>query len=130
LARKPRQAAPPADRQTADAIWRTVGWVVGQSALLAALLLFFGWARTRATFAHFGVDLSLLEFSTTDYIIRSVNSAYEPTLRLGVVLLSCYGVHAGMSRAPGVARTVQLALGTIGFGLLVGRAIWSHVKGV
>ena len=74
-------------------VFRVAGAIVGQTALLAALLLYFGWARTRATFDYFGVDLSLLDFTTTDYVLRSVNSAYRPLLWIGLIFLAASAVH-------------------------------------
>jgi hypothetical protein len=74
-------------------ILRFAGAIVGQTALLTALLLYFGWARTRTTYSYFGVDLSLLDLSTTDYVLRSVNSAYRPLLWLGLLVLAAFVLH-------------------------------------
>lgn len=82
----------------ATQLWRLATGILGQTALLTALLLFFGWARTQATFAYFGVDLSLLDFSTTDYVLRSVNSAYSPLLMLGLAFLAGTVLHERLRR--------------------------------
>jgi len=79
-------------------VWRLATGILGQTALLTALLLFFGWARTQATFAYFGVDLSLLNMSTTDYVLRSVNSAYNPLLLIGLAFLAGTLLHAKLGR--------------------------------
>jgi hypothetical protein len=62
--------------------------VASQAALITALLYYFGWVRTRATFDYFGVDVSLLGFSTTDYVLRSLNSALRPLLVAGLVAVA------------------------------------------
>lgn len=62
--------------------------VASQAALITALLYYFGWVRTRATFDFFGVDVSLLGFSTTDYVLRSLNSALRPLLVAGLVAVA------------------------------------------
>ncbi|MEE2033527.1 hypothetical protein [Rhodococcus chondri] len=62
--------------------------VASQAALITALLYYFGWVRTRATFDYFGVDVSLLGFSTTDYVLRSLNSALRPLLVAGLVVVA------------------------------------------
>src|SRR4051812_30260806 len=104
------RSTPPASEASADgargpggldgaAMWRLATGVFGQTALLTALLVFFGWARTQATFAYFGVDLGLLNFSTTDYVLRSVNSAYNPLLLMGLGLLAAVLVHQRIARS-------------------------------
>jgi hypothetical protein len=85
--------------QTVSSIWRVGGAVLGQTALLTALLVYFGWARTRATFAYFGVDVGLLDLSTTDYVLRSANAAYRPLLTLGLLALAATYLHRGLRRS-------------------------------
>jgi hypothetical protein len=100
------------------AVWRLATGVLGQTALLTALLLFFGWARTQATFAYFGVDLALLDFSTTDYVLRSVNSAYHPLLLIGLAFLAGTLAHAqlgGRQVGRWSARTVNRAVSVLGW---------------
>ena len=69
------------------AIWQWLARIGAQTALLTAALYYFGWARTDATYRYFGVDSSMLGFSTSDYLLRSVNSLYKPLLVLALVLL-------------------------------------------
>jgi hypothetical protein len=61
--------------------------------VLTAVLFYFGWARAKATYEYFGVDLSLLDFSTSDYLLRSVNSAFRPLLLIGLIALAATGLH-------------------------------------
>jgi len=80
-------ADPPAEGATrTDAAKLTIEIIGTAAALttsLAALLYYFGWARTSALYSYFGVTQDLLDFGTRDYLLRSVNSAVRP---LGFVL--------------------------------------------
>jgi hypothetical protein len=104
-----------------ERLWRVAGLVVSQTALLTALLFYFGWARTQATFSYFGIDVSLLGFSTSDYLLRSVNAAFRPLLIAGLVALAAAAVHqrwrGPIQRAAtplGIAGLVLVALGLSG----------------
>jgi hypothetical protein len=66
----------------------TGGLVTGlasQAAVLAAVLVYFGWARTNATYGYFGVDVSVLSFSVSDYVLRSVNAAFPILVVIGLI---------------------------------------------
>jgi hypothetical protein len=109
----------PAERRTdLQAAWKLAGAIVGQTAILTALLLYFGWARTKTTYGYFGIDVSLLDQSTTDFVLNSVNSAYNPLLRLGLVALVALGVHEVVTRSRARAsRVTQLAILSLGLAL-------------
>jgi hypothetical protein len=109
------------------AAWRLATGIAGQTALLTSLLLFFGWARTQATFAYFGVDLSLLNFSTTDYVLRSVNTAYTPLLLIGLGSLGGVLLHRRLGHSRWEAervRTGVLAVGWVFVALGVSSLLW------
>ena len=57
--------------------------VVAPASLLTAILYYFGYKRELALFGYFGVDLGSLQFSTTDYLVRSVGTIFLP---VGTVL--------------------------------------------
>jgi hypothetical protein len=52
--------------------------VVAPASLLTAILYYFGYVRELALFGYFGVDLGSLQFSTTDYLVRSVGTIFLP----------------------------------------------------
>ncbi|HET7377202.1 MAG TPA: hypothetical protein VFK30_10865 [Anaerolineae bacterium] len=52
-----------------------LGQVVAPSALLTALLFYFGWSYTNALASEFGIDPSVLVFNTGDYLLRSISIA-------------------------------------------------------
>ena len=80
----------------------TLSLVVGPTTLLTALLFYFGWVHTRALYGFFGIDLSTLDFSTEDYLLRSIVPVLPPLIltvafALGVMWLysSLYRIGVG-----------------------------------
>jgi hypothetical protein len=63
--------------------------VVAPASFLTAILYYFGYVREHALFGYFGVDLESLQFSTTDYLVRSAGTVFLP---VGTVLV--FGVLA------------------------------------
>ena len=78
--------------------WIVARSVASQTAVLVAVLFYFGWASARATWSYFGVDVSLLGFSTSDFLLRSVYSAYQPLLVIGLGALAVLCVHQALLR--------------------------------
>lgn len=65
-----------------------LGSVVAPTSLLTALLIFFGRQHARHFFDYFGIDLSLLELTTQDYLIRSTDALFVPlTVGLSIALV-------------------------------------------
>jgi hypothetical protein len=52
--------------------------VVAPTTLFTVLLYYFGWARTSAQMEVFNLDHSTLGFSTSDYLLRSVDALFIP----------------------------------------------------
>lgn len=81
---------------------QSLGSVVGPSALVTALLFYFGWAKTNAFCQYFGINVSMLGLSTQDYLLQSIHSLLIPlggTLIAGLVLLWAHRVvsrHLGL----------------------------------
>lgn len=71
----------------------TVLVFASQTVLITTLLYYFGWARTQAHFGYFGVDTNLLGFTTADYVLRSINSAFPPLVAFAVVAILLLGFH-------------------------------------
>ncbi|MCA1673246.1 MAG: hypothetical protein LC799_13955, partial [Actinobacteria bacterium] len=62
-------------------------------ALGTALLFYFGWVRTKFQTEELGYHLSLLDFSTTDYVLKSINVLSVPLVLLLLVALVLNGLH-------------------------------------
>ena len=87
---------PPQPRHEVPSPWRTVRVIGAETAVLIAVLFYFGWASSRETFRYFGIDLSLLGFGTSDLLLRSIYPAYQPLLCIGLVALACVCLHQAL----------------------------------
>jgi hypothetical protein len=67
--------------------------------LVTALMIYFGWARTREQGRQMGVDVSLFGYSTQDYVLRSISSLYIPLLAFAAVALAWLAAHQRVQRA-------------------------------
>ncbi|MEM9565802.1 MAG: hypothetical protein AAGA93_24490 [Actinomycetota bacterium] len=65
--------------------------LVAPTAVLTAWLYYIGWVKTNRQASYFGIDPSLLDYSTTDYVLRSVTSLLGPA---GALLISLLAVGA------------------------------------
>jgi hypothetical protein len=68
---------------------QSMGAVIGPTALITALLFYFGWAKADAFARYFGLDVSLFGLSTQDYLLQSIRAVFVP---LGVVLIAGLGL--------------------------------------
>lgn len=96
--------------------------------VISALLYYFGFIRERAFWAHFGVDLGTVGFSSTDYILRSPGTFFAPLAGLVGLALVALLVHQGFvlwitnprrSRRWAVVTVSSLAITACGF-LIIG----------
>jgi hypothetical protein len=117
-------AARPAgfDLSAVPTAWRAAGIVLSQTALLTALLFYFGWARSRETYGYFGVDVELLGFSASDYLLRSVNSAFRPLIVLGLAAVVFTVVHGRVSGGHRKKNLAPILLAIGGLAVAVGIA--------
>lgn len=71
-------------------VLKAVGAIAGSTTIATALLFYFGWSRAYYFYNYFGVDVSMLNLTTRDYIQLSVDGLFVPILAvasLGFVLL-------------------------------------------
>jgi 4-amino-4-deoxy-L-arabinose transferase-like glycosyltransferase len=57
---------------------------IAPSSLITALAFYFGEVRTDAYFSYFGIDRSMINFTTADYLLRSTDVLFIP---LGALLI-------------------------------------------
>src|SRR5215471_16050550 len=57
---------------------KILGGVVAPTTLLTALLYYFGWSHAYWFCNYFGVNSTVLGFTTTDYLMRSVDALFVP----------------------------------------------------
>jgi hypothetical protein len=78
---------------------RGVVTIAAPTTVVAALLYYFGWARSSTEAHALGLDDSLFGFSTTDYILRSISSMFWPLFLGAVALLVGLICHRGITVA-------------------------------
>jgi hypothetical protein len=99
--------------------------LASQVAVLAAVLFYFGWVRAKATYQYFGIDISVLNFSASDYVLHSVDAAFPMLLALILVGLAAAIAHEKLrpqlaSDPIIAARIIKGATGTGGALILAG----------
>ena len=62
--------------------------------MATALAFWFGWTMTATRTAYFGIDQSVLEYSTVDYLLRSADALIVPAIIILLITVACVGVHA------------------------------------
>ncbi|GGT02069.1 hypothetical protein GCM10010156_70000 [Planobispora rosea] len=73
-----------------------LGTVVAPTSLLTALLYFFGWNYTYWLFHEFGVNATVLGFSTVDYLINSQQVLFVPLTAAALITLVALWAHAAL----------------------------------
>lgn len=106
-------------------MWRStvdVLTVVGPIAVLTGLLYYFGYVSAKAFYSYFGVSLSVLDFSTTNYVVRSADTLFRPIATVLVIMMVVFVAHhligRGLSRlGSGWSRRVAVGVGVAGSAL-------------
>jgi hypothetical protein len=118
---------PPAS--IASRLGRVFGAVVAPTTLFTALFYYFGWMHAYYFFGYFGVHSTLLGFTPTDYLMRSVDALLVPVAVAALAVLAglwldgvLLGRLAGGSREL-TGRIAVVALGALATLLVAGCAI-------
>jgi hypothetical protein len=75
--------------------WVSMGTtVVAPVTVVSALLLYFGYASTRAMYEYFGVDVDAVGLSTQDFLMRSPRPLFVPLVGLLLVGMMGLWLHA------------------------------------
>ncbi|MFE4198517.1 hypothetical protein ACFRJ9_21940 [Paenarthrobacter sp. NPDC056912] len=83
--------------------------VIGPPLTVAtALLVYFGWARTDAQSKAMGLDVSLFGYTVQDFILRSIQSLFQPLAWLVVIGLLWLMLDRAVSRLLEAARYRKL----------------------
>lgn len=75
---------------------QVLNWVVllvPPTTLFTALAFWFGWTMTDSRSRYFGLDPSTLEFTSTDYVLRSPDALIDPAILLAFSMLMGLGLH-------------------------------------
>lgn len=79
--------------ETSRTIIEWILLVAPPTTLITALAFWFGYALTNARNTYYGIDISTLGFSTTDYLLRSVDALITPAVVILVFFLALLGMH-------------------------------------
>jgi len=117
------------DYASVKSILKAAAEVVVPTGFLVSLAYYFGLVRTRKVFTEMGVDQSLLEFSTTDYLLRSLRVLLVPIPWFVVGAVAAVAWFLSLRRLfrgrklPLLASVVVVAIG-------VGAAFWFGLERV
>lgn len=109
--------------QNARSLLKLAGSVVAPTTFVTALLIYFGWSHAYWFFYYFGVNSTLLDLTTQDYLMRSVDGLFIPIMFLACIGIVGIWVHRLLQRwvpahLPNTAhRILAEHRGTIGFAL-------------
>ena len=87
----------PAATAGADLSHSIVQWfaiIAPLSTVATALAFWFGWTMTATRTAYFGIDQSILGYSTVDYLLRSADAIIVPAISILLISIICIGIHA------------------------------------
>ena len=73
-------------------------WIASQAVLIGALLYFFGQRYTGEVYKYFGLDTDSLGFSTSDYVIRSLNATLPPVVVCALAILIVLAIAKHLDR--------------------------------
>ncbi|WP_328974107.1 hypothetical protein [Streptomyces canus] len=74
--------------------------------LFTAVLFYFGWASTDAETQALGLRDTVFHYSTSDYLLRSVDALYIPAWIAATAALAAMGLHHLVERDPAHAQRV------------------------
>jgi hypothetical protein len=111
--------------------------IVPLASVAAGLALWFGWSWTAARGAYLGLDNSVVEFTPTDYVLRSADALIVPAILTTIVALVWLALHAVVLHFVNARRGLRgirigcwVAVG-LGFAGLVASvpALWGQLPG-
>lgn len=73
--------------------WGVVAAVGSPVAVATALLVYFGWARSSVQATRLGYDISIAEYTTLDYVIRSINLVFAVAVAVIIALMIGLPMH-------------------------------------
>ncbi|HEY9357609.1 MAG TPA: hypothetical protein VIQ52_15015 [Arthrobacter sp.] len=91
------QKSDPKTASGADLSHSVLQWfaiIAPLSTVATALAFWFGWTMTATRTAYFGIDQSVLEYSTVDYLLRSADALIVPAIFVLLITVVCVGIHA------------------------------------
>jgi hypothetical protein len=103
-------------------VTKAVGIALGSTTVLSGILFYFGWSRAYYFYDYFGVDSSLLDLSTRDYLQLSVDGLFVPLTIVAAVTLAglwAWPLLGRLVRRPRHDAVVRVAVPATGLLLLL-----------
>ncbi|HET8658945.1 MAG TPA: hypothetical protein VFM55_08105 [Micromonosporaceae bacterium] len=96
---------PPAEAQSKRfaGVVQELATLLGPLGVLTGILYYFGYASAKAYYTYFGISLSVLDLSTTDYLLRA-DTFFRPLTSAVLLALGLFGVHHLLRRFLGGSR--------------------------
>lgn len=119
----PAVAPPPEQPDPWTRALKAVSAIGPPVTLGAALLLYFGWARSDAQARAIGLDVSLFGYSPQDYMLRSISSLFTPLIVICVAMLVWWAVDQRLRRLMDEGRhirAIRVSALVIGIGSVAG----------
>lgn len=89
----PAPAQPPGAGEPFHRWVELLGPLLLTSGAVTSLLYYFGYVRERELFAYFGVPVSSLDLTTTDYVVRSAQAVFVPVTSVALVAVVAVALH-------------------------------------
>lgn len=89
----PVDAPPPPEGITRKDVFSALGTLGAVTAIVTAVMFYFGWRRSDVQARLMGMDVSLFGYSSQDYVLRSISSLYTPILVIFGLLLAWVWLH-------------------------------------
>lgn len=121
VAEKPAASGSPAQQFA-----KILGAIVAPTTLLTALLYYFGWSHAYWFLNYFGVNSTALGFTSTDYLMRSVDALFVPmTVAATAGLVAVWGhtvlrARLAAGSRPRVLRVLMPVMALAGAVLVIG----------
>lgn len=93
LRHRPAQQSAQRRASSSPSALTIIGTLTSHTAVIGAVLFYFGWVRTHTIFNYFGIDPTLISYGASDYVLRSVNVAFPPLIGAVCTALVLFCVH-------------------------------------
>jgi hypothetical protein len=103
-----------------------LGTIVAPTTLLTSLLFYFGWSHAYRFYDYFGVNSTLLDLTTQDYLMRALDGLFVPMTVVALAgLVALWGHTALRARLaagsrPRVLRILGPVMAIAGLALAIG----------
>ncbi len=92
----------------------------GPTTILPAILYYYGYVSLKSYYSYFGISLSALDLSPTDFLVRTPDTLFRPIASLMIILVVLFLVHNLLDQGLNWARTQLARRVSVGFAVAGG----------